>query len=93
MTAADVAVQVDDDDDGPRSVTATAGDGAFTVAWEPPADVGSPLRYYIVQWRSGSEAWSSTEGQRRRTVTDLAGRTHTVTGVENGTAYETRGGR
>jgi putative cell wall-binding protein len=62
----------------PRSVTAVAGDASAVVSWlAPSSDGDSPITSYTV---------TSSPGNRTAT-TNGAGRSATVTGLTNGTAY------
>ncbi len=67
----------------PSSVTATASSNALSVSW---ATVSGALGYKI-QWKSGTEAWSST---RQHTVNDPSITSHKITGLTAGTQYTVR---
>ena len=65
----------------PRDLVVTPGNGELGLSWQPPGDTGGVAVEYVVQWRSGSEQYSSARSQT--TGEDYA----TVTGLANGTAY------
>jgi hypothetical protein len=66
----------------PTGVTATAADGAASVAWTAPANGGSPITSYTVTPYIGSTAQPTT------TVTGSPPQTSvTVTGLSDGTTY------
>jgi hypothetical protein len=66
----------------PGGVIATAGNGAATVAWNAPANGGSPITGYTVTPYVGTTAQATT------TVTgNPPATTATVSGLTNGTAY------
>ncbi len=68
--------------DAPTGLTLTAGDAALTVDWDAPADNGSPITGYELQYRSGEGAWAEiTEGIGTNT-------SHAITGLTNGAAYD-----
>ena len=64
----------------PANLSGVADDGQVVLSWQRSSLGGVPVSY-TVNWRTGSEAWSS------QTVTGL---TLTVTGLTNGTAYQFR---
>ena len=81
--------------DAPRNLSIAAPDGKeglLEVSWQAPgSDGGSAVAGYKVQWRSGSEDYDGTAASTRQAVvTDLAGLTHTITGLTNGVAYTVR---
>ena len=66
----------------PRNLSATAGDGEVTLAWDPPGSGGDPVEYgYRV--RAGSDAF----GDSTVVSGGAAARSVTVTGLVNGTAH------
>ena len=76
---------------GPPSTTPSAptnvqasGNAELTVTWNAPDDGGSAITGYTVQWKSGSESYSTT---RQATVTTT---THTIPTLTNGTTYTLR---
>ena len=75
--------------DAPGSLNVTAGDAELSLSWEPPEyDGGSPVEGYRVQWKSSSEEYDDTPvSTRRAEIADLAGLTHTITGLTNGIEY------
>ena len=66
---------------GTLALRAEAGDEQATLTWLRPDDGGLAITSYVVQWRTITQAFTTTRG---RTVTGLA---TTVTGLTNDTAY------
>ena len=77
--------------DAPTNVSATAvGSGKLTVSWqEPLADGGSPMEGYKVQWKSGTQEYSSS---RQSVVTDLTNivQLQTISGLTNDESHTIR---
>ena len=67
----------------PTNVQAS-GNAELVVTWTAPDDGGSAITGYTVQWKSGSESYSTT---RQATVTTT---THTIPTLTNGTTYTLR---
>ena len=65
----------------PSALTVTAGDGQLVVSWQAPADDGAAIDDYEVEHRREGGSWE------RQTSTAT---TVTITGLDNGTAYEVR---
>ena len=62
----------------------TRGNRSLTVRWTAPADGGSPLTEYRIAYRAGSSGpWTITEQ-------DAPSTSATITGLQNGTAYQVR---
>ncbi|MCY4505162.1 MAG: fibronectin type III domain-containing protein, partial [Hyphomicrobiales bacterium] len=69
----------------PTGISLTAGNAQLVVEWTAPSSTGgSPITDYDVQWREGSSG-SFTE---LADTTDSTALTATITGLENGKAYE-----
>ena len=66
------------------SPTAAPGDGQLTVKWFPPADGGSPITGYRVDYKTGSEPFAAVSRA------DAAATSETIEGLANGTAYTVR---
>ena len=66
----------------PTGVTATAGDGQVTLAWDGPTD--ATISKWQVQQKEGSGSYSAWRDVLNSTAST---RSHTVTGLTNGTAY------
>ena len=66
------------------ALRATAGDTEATLEWLEPDDGGASITSYEVQWRSSSQAFSSS---RQASVTTES---YTRTGLGNGTEYTFR---
>ena len=72
----------------PTNVGAVAGRQQITVSWGPPTSIGgSAITGYTVQWKSGTQEWSDVERTASKGATD---RSHTITGLVNGTEYSAR---
>ena len=65
-------------------LTASPRDASLLLEFPAPDDGGSAIQGYHVQWKSGSQGFSST---RQRTTT---GSPYTLTGLVNGTSYDVR---
>ena len=93
-----LAVNAKDDSDASNTATGTpsttpgapsnvqaSGNAELTVTWDAPTDNGgSAITGYTVQWKSGSESYSTS---RQATVTTT---THTIPSLTNGTTYTVR---
>ena len=66
----------------PTSLTLRSTMGNLLVSWGEPADDGSPVTGYLVQWKDTGEEFSDT--QRRATVTNPR---HQITGLTIGNEY------
>ena len=75
--------------DAPTNVSATAvGSGKLTVSWQEPLDDGgSPIEGYRIQWKSGTQEYSSS---RRTVVTDLTDLQHTISGLAHNVNHTIR---
>ncbi len=63
--------------------TLTSGNGRLTVGWSAPADGGSPITGYEVQYkRTSVSSWSSAPSVSATTTET------TITGLTNGTEYD-----
>lgn len=70
----------------PGAPTATFGDRQVVVAWQAPANEGTPIDHYIVQVSP-----PPTNGvQTQRVTAGVGSMTHTWAGLTNGTAYSFR---
>ena len=71
-------------------VTLTAGDGKLTATWSAPANGGSAITGYDVEWKTDAQSWAeaATAGQSDTAAADAT--THEITGLTNGTAYTVR---
>ncbi len=66
----------------PVPPTLTAGNGQIIAEWTAPADGGSAINGYELQYRTGGGAWTQIAS------TDITGTSHTITGLTNGSAYD-----
>ncbi len=72
----------------PASLVLVAGNQRILVSWSAPADDGgSAVTGYKVQWRSGDQAYSTTE---RFADADAATVAHQITGLTNGAEHTVR---
>ena len=71
-------------------VTLTAGDGKLTAAWTAPANGGSAITGYDVEWKTAAQTWAQagTAGQSATPAADATD--HEITGLTNDTAYTVR---
>ena len=70
----------------PAQPDTTSGNAQLGVSWAAPADSGSTISAYTVEYSSDSGAtWSSDN-----VAITLSSRTATITGLTNGTAYQVR---
>ena len=72
------------------AVTLTAGDGKLTATWAAPANGGSAITGYDVEWRTAAQTWeeAATAGQSATAAADATG--HEITGLTNDTEYTVR---
>ena len=69
-------------------VATTAGTGKLSLSWqEPPYDGGSTVEGFRVQWKSGTQEYSSS---RQATVTDISDLQHTISGLTNDVSHTLR---
>ena len=68
----------------PAEPATVEGNGQITVSWSEPANEGTPIAGYIVQWKSGSQDYHE---DREAATADTS---HTITGLTNGVAYTAR---
>ncbi|MDR5700006.1 Ig-like domain-containing protein [Agromyces aerolatus] len=73
-----VTVIVRDVPDAPGAPSAQAGDGRATISWNAPAHNNSPIDQYVVTWSGGQQTFGA----------DAAGKSQTIGGLRNGTAYQ-----
>ena len=65
-------------------VTVQHADGELVVSWTAPDnDGGSPVTGYVVQWKSGTQSYSTS----RQETTDETGTTVIIPDLTNGTEY------
>ena len=67
------------------SVTVKSRHEALHVAWSVADDGGSNITEYQVQWKSGNQSFHTSRQQF-----GITGRSTTITGLSNGTAYQVR---
>ena len=67
-----------------QAETPAGADGALDVTWEAPAsDGGAAVTAYRVHWKSGTQSYDT--GAESARAAETAARTHTLTGLANGT--------
>ena len=71
-------------------VTLTAGDEKLTATWAAPANGGSEVTGYDVEWKTAAQTWAeaATAGQSATAAADAT--THEITGLTNDTEYTVR---
>ena len=69
----------------PESVAVIPGNQSIRVDWREPADSGSEITEYLVEWRADGEEFSDTE--RRYTTVKVS---QPIGGLTNGTEYWVR---
>ena len=72
------------------AVTLTAGDGQLTATWAAPANGGSAITGYDVEWKTAAQTWAeaATAGQSATPAADATD--HEITGLTNDTEYTVR---
>ena len=76
--------------EAPTSAAVTAsGSGKLTVSWQEPYDGGWPIQGYKVQWKSGTQEYSSS---RQEVVTHLSNPVlvNTISGLTNDESHTLR---
>ena len=75
--------------DAPQHLDVSPHDsGALDIYWEaPPSDGGSEITGYKVQWKGAAGSWDTAKDVSETTVT---GKTHTITGLDDGVEYAVR---
>ena len=71
-------------------VTLTAGDEKLTATWSAPANGGSAITGYDVEWKTAAQTWAqaATAGQAATAADDATD--HEITGLTNDTEYTVR---
>ena len=71
-------------------VTLTAGDGQLTATWPAPANGGSAITGYDVEWKTAAQTWAEagTAGQSATPAADATD--HEITGLTNDIEYTVR---
>ena len=71
-------------------VTLTAGDEKLTATWSAPANGGSAITGYAVEWKTAAQTWAqaATAGQSATAADDATD--HEISGLTNNTAYTVR---
>ena len=71
-------------------VTLTAGNGKLTATWTAPANGGSAITGYDVEWKTAAQTWAqaATAGQSDTAAADAT--THDITSLTNNTEYTVR---
>ena len=74
--------------DKPTIQSVVEGHTQLAVTWDEPANTGSDITGYVVQWKDNSvSGWDSPLGSETLEETDF---THTITSLANGTEYAVR---
>ena len=71
-------------------VTLTAGNGKLTATWVAPANGGSAITGYDVEWKTAAQTWAqaATAGQSDTAAADAT--THDIISLTNNTEYTVR---
>ena len=71
-------------------VTLTTGNEKLTAAWTAPANGGSAITGYDVEWKTGSQTWAqaATAGQSDTAAADATD--HEISGLTNGIEHTVR---
>ena len=71
-------------------VTLTAGDEKLTATWAAPANGGSAITGYDMEWKTAAQTWAeaATAGQSATPAADATD--HEITGLTNDTEYTVR---
>ena len=75
----------------PAAPQVRAGNGQLTVTWSAPANNGSALEDYTIQWKESSFSpyfWEGIDIGRADLSASVT--TYTITGLDNDTAYQVR---
>ena len=70
------------------TVAPTATHSQLTVSWDDPADGGSAITGYEVQWRADAQTWEQAEAAGQSGTG--AARPHIITGLGGGVAHHVR---
>ena len=68
-------------------VSLSAGDGKLTASWVRPANGGSAITDYDVQWKTASQTWDEAETAGQ---SDTATSPYEITGLTNGIEHTVR---
>ena len=71
-------------------MTLTPASGQITAAWTAPANGGSEITGYDVEWKTAAQTWAeaATAGQSATAAADATG--HEITGLANGVEHTVR---
>ena len=69
------------------AVSLSAGDGKLTASWAAPANGGSTITHYDVEWKTAAQTWAEAETAGQ---SDTATSPHEIIGLTNDTEYTVR---
>ena len=72
------------------AVTLSAGVGKLTASWAAPANGGSAITDYDVQWKTTNQTWAQAETAGQSDTAAAAATTHEITGLTNGIEHAVR---
>ena len=72
------------------AVTLTAGDEKLTATWAAPANGGSAITGYDVEWKTGSQTWAQAATAGQSDTAEATATIHDITGLTNDTEYTVR---
>ena len=71
-------------------VTLTVGDGKLTASWTAPANGGSAITGYDVEWKTASQTWAQAATAGQSATAAATATTHEITGLTNGIEHTVR---
>ena len=72
----------------PTIQSVSEGNTLLVVTWDEPANTGSDITGYVLQWKSGNQAYGGDPAREAtKQETELS---HEITGLDNGTEYTVR---
>ena len=78
--------------DKPTIRSVVEGHTQLVVTWDEPASTGSDITGYVVQWKSGNQAYGGDPAREatKQVTEQVTEFSHKITGLENGTEYTVR---
>ena len=72
------------------AVTLSAGDGKLTASWAAPANGGSAITGYDVEWKTAAQTWDEAATAGQSDTAAATATTHEITGLTNGIEHTVR---